>query len=110
MVDTSGGLLRDTVAVLEELRVLVVDKGSKITTVVEDQVELLAILEGKELLLQTPVVLLLGLTLPGEANTVLEPLIYQIKPKHKKLTQGHRQRQWQRRHDPGWKRCCKMTR
>lgn len=66
VVDTSGGLLRDTVAVLEHLRVLLVDKGSEVTTVVEDQVEVLAILEGSELLLQAPVVLLLGLALPGK--------------------------------------------
>lgn len=66
VVDTSGSLLGDTVAVLEELGVLVVDKGSEITTVVENEVQLLAILEGKELLLQTPVVLLLSLSLPSE--------------------------------------------
>nr|GFD56717.1 hypothetical protein [Tanacetum cinerariifolium] len=36
VVDTGGGLLRDTVAVLEHLRVLLVDEGSKVTTVVED--------------------------------------------------------------------------
>lgn len=67
MVDTGGSLLGDTIAILKKVRVLVMDKGSEITAVVEDQVELLAILEGKELLLQTPVVLLFGLALPGEA-------------------------------------------
>lgn len=66
VVDTGGGLLRDTVAVLEHLGVLVVDQGSQISTVVEDQVESLAVLEGMKLLLQTPLVFLLGLTLPGE--------------------------------------------
>lgn len=67
VVDTSGGLLGQTVAVLELLGVLLVDEGGQVTTVVEDEVELLAILEGGELLVQAPVVLLLGLTLPGEA-------------------------------------------
>jgi hypothetical protein len=66
VVDTSGGLFGHTEAALEHLGVLGVDKGGEVTTVVEDEVELLAILEGKELLLQAPVVLLLGLTLPGE--------------------------------------------
>lgn len=67
MMNTSGGLFGDTKAVIEKLWVLVVDKSSKITTVIEDQVQLVAILEGMELLLQTPVILLLGLTLPGKA-------------------------------------------
>lgn len=66
VVDTSGGLLGETVAVLELLRVLLVDEGGEVTTVIEDEVELLAVLEGRELLLQAPVVLLIGLTLPGE--------------------------------------------
>jgi hypothetical protein len=66
VVDTSGGLLRDTEAVLEHLRVLLVNKGGQVTTVVEDEVELLVVLEGSELLLEAPVVLLLGLALPGE--------------------------------------------
>lgn len=68
VVDTSGGLLGETVAVLELLRVLLVDEGGEVTTVIEDEVELLAVLEGRELLLQAPVVLLIGLTLPGEAK------------------------------------------
>ena len=66
VVDTGGGLLRDTVAALEHLGVLGVDEVGEITTVVEDEVELLAILEGDKLLLQAPVVLLLSLALPGE--------------------------------------------
>lgn len=66
VVNTSGGLLGDTVAALEHLRVLAVDEGGQITTIVEDEVELLAILESVELLLQAPLVLLLGLTLPGK--------------------------------------------
>lgn len=67
MVDTGGSLLGDTVAVLELLGIFVVDERGQVTTVVEDQVELLAILEGAELLFQAPVVLFLSLTLPGEA-------------------------------------------
>lgn len=70
MVNTRGGLLGDTVAVLEHLGVLVVDEGGQVTTIVENEVQLLAILEGNQLLLQTPVVLLLGLALPGkDGNT-----------------------------------------
>jgi len=66
VVDTGGGLLRDTLAVLEVLGVLVVDKRGKVSSVVEDQVEGLALWEGSEGLLDTPLVLLLGLTLPGK--------------------------------------------
>ena len=44
-----------------------VDKGSEVTTIVKDQVELLATLEGGELLLQAPVVFLFSLSLPGKA-------------------------------------------
>jgi hypothetical protein len=66
VVDTSGGLLADTVAALELLGVLGVNQGGQVTTVIEDEVELLARWEGVELLLQAPVVLLFSLTLPGE--------------------------------------------
>jgi len=66
VVDTSGGLLGKTVTVLQKLGVLLVDESGKITTIIEDKVELLAILESVELLLNAPDVLLLGLTLPGE--------------------------------------------
>lgn len=66
VVDTGGGLLGDTVAVLEHLGVLLVDEGGQVTTVVEDQVQLLVVLEGEELLLKAPLVLLLGLALPCE--------------------------------------------
>ena len=66
VVNTGGGLLRDTVAVLEHLRVLLVDKGGEVTTIVEDQVEGLVVLEGNKLLLEAPLVLLLGLALPGK--------------------------------------------
>ena len=66
VVDTSGGLFRDTVAVLEHLGILLVDEGSEVTAVVKDQVQRLAVLEGCELLLEAPLVFLLGLALPGE--------------------------------------------
>lgn len=66
VVDTGGGLLRDTVAVLQHLGVLLMDEGGEVTAVIKDEVEALAILEGSELLLETPLVLLLGLALPGE--------------------------------------------
>lgn len=66
MVDTGGGLLGDTIAVLEHLGVLLVDKGGKIATIVEDEVQRLAVLEGGELLLEAPLVFLLSLTLPRE--------------------------------------------
>jgi hypothetical protein len=65
VVDTGGGLLRDTLDVLEELGVLLVDEGGEVTSVVEDEVEGLAIGEGREGLLNAPDVLLLGLALPG---------------------------------------------
>jgi len=67
VVDTGGGLLGHTEAVLEHVGVLVVDERGKVTTVVEDEVEGLAGGEGGELLLQTPVVLLLALSFPREA-------------------------------------------
>lgn len=66
MVNTGCGLLRDTIAVLEHFRVLLVDKRGKVTAVIENQVQALAILEGSELLLEAPFVFLLGLALPGE--------------------------------------------
>ena len=66
VVDTGGGLLRDTVAVREHLGVLAVDEVGEITAIVEDEVQLLVVLEGNKLLLQAPVVLLLGLALPRE--------------------------------------------
>jgi hypothetical protein len=42
-------------------------EGCKISAVIEDEVELLAIFEGGKLLLEAPVVLLFGLALPGKA-------------------------------------------
>lgn len=72
VVNTSGRLLGYTVAVLEHVWVLGVDEGSEVTTVIEDQVEGPSRGERGELLLQAPLVLLLGLTLPGEAAGLSE--------------------------------------
>ena len=66
VVDTSGGLLRDTVDAVEVLGELLVNEGGEVTSVVEDHVEGLAVGEGGKGLLDAPEVLLLGLTLPGE--------------------------------------------
>lgn len=66
VVDTGGGLLRQTETVVQHLWVLLVDQSGQVSTVVQDQVQLLAVLEGEQLLLDTPQVLLVGLTLPGE--------------------------------------------
>jgi hypothetical protein len=49
----------------EELRVLLVDHVGQITAIVEDHVERFAIGESSERLLDTPVILLLGLALPS---------------------------------------------
>jgi len=68
MVDTSGGLLRNTIAALEHVGVFLVNEGSQVTTVVEDEVKLGVILESEQLLLKAPLVLLFRLTLPGEAE------------------------------------------
>lgn len=70
-MNTSGGLLGDTVAVLEHLRVFLVNQTGQITTVVEDEVKLLPILEGDELLLETPIVFLVRFTLPSEAEIIV---------------------------------------
>ena len=42
------------------------DKGGQVSAVVEDHVQGLAILEAEDGLVNAPLVLLLGLTLPGE--------------------------------------------
>ena len=66
VVYAGGGLLGNTVTVLEHLWVLLVDESGQVTTIIEDDVEGLVVLESNQLLLQAPLVLLLGLTLPGE--------------------------------------------
>jgi hypothetical protein len=43
-----------------------VDESSEIPTVIENQVQALAILERNQLLFQTPLILLLSLSLPCE--------------------------------------------
>lgn len=65
VVDTGGGLLRDTLDVGQEMGVLLVNKGGQVTTIVQDHVGALAAGEGGELLLKAPDVLLISLTLPG---------------------------------------------
>lgn len=67
VVDTSGSLFRHSKAALQHLRVLLVDEGSQVTAIIKDEVQRLSILESGELLLETPVVFLLCLTLPGKA-------------------------------------------
>lgn len=86
VVNTSGGLLRDTEAVLEHVGVLLVDQRGQITTVIEDQVQLLAVLECLELLLKAPGVLLLGLTLPGEAKFLSATITHSQNVKRKAYT------------------------
>ena len=65
-MDASSGLFGETSDAGEELGVFFVDVVGKITTVVEDQVQSLAVGEALDGLVNTPVVLILGLTLPGE--------------------------------------------
>lgn len=50
MMYTSGGFFRNAIAVLELFGVFFVDQCSKVTTVVEDEIEVFPILEGGELL------------------------------------------------------------
>lgn len=51
---------------LQVLGIFLVDKGSQVTTIVEDHVEGLPAGESSERLLNAPDVLLLSLSLPGE--------------------------------------------
>jgi len=67
MVDTSGSLLRNTVAVLELFGIFGVDESSQVSAVIEDKIELLVVLESGQGLLEAPIVFLLSLSLPGEA-------------------------------------------
>merc|ERR1719312_2223175 len=64
VVDTSGGLLRETLDVSEVLGILLVDEVGEVTSVIEDHVEGLAVREDDSLL-DAPDVLLISLTLPG---------------------------------------------
>ena len=108
VVDTSGGLLGDTVAVLEHVGVFGVDESGKITSVIEDEVAGLAGWEGNELLFEAPVVLLLGLTLPGEAAEAVSECSC-IERSDGRTLEYHR-RQWQQQRGPGWRRCCMKSR
>lgn len=116
VVDTSGSLLRHPVAVFQHLGVLLVNQGGQVTTVIEDKVELLSILEREQLLLNAPFVLLFGLTLPSETEVTtvrmeLHGPTAEIGGLKKfSLTQEHHQQQWRRRHGPEWRRCCSWTR
>lgn len=67
VVHTGGRLFGDAVAVLELFGILCVHQCGEVAPVVENKVELLAVLEGVELLLEAPLVFLLGLALPREA-------------------------------------------
>jgi hypothetical protein len=51
VVNTSGSLFRYTIAAFQHFWVFLVNQGRKISTVVEDQVQALAVLECNELLL-----------------------------------------------------------
>jgi hypothetical protein len=64
VVDTSGGLLGETLDTSEQLRVLLVDNVGKITTIIKNHVEGLSIREEQSLL-DTPDEFLISLTLPG---------------------------------------------
>ena len=70
VVDAGGGLFRDTVAALKLFGIFVVDESGQVTAVVEDEVELLAVTKGVELLLKAPVVLVFRLALPCEPEGV----------------------------------------
>ena len=63
-MDTSGGLLGETLDVSEVLGILLVDEVGEVTAVIEDHVEGLAVREDDSLL-DAPDVLLISLTLPG---------------------------------------------
>jgi hypothetical protein len=64
----SSGLFRYSVASLEHFRVLVVDECCKVASVVEDQVQMLAIFESAQLLFEAPVVLVFCLSLPSKSG------------------------------------------
>ncbi len=59
-------LLADTIAILQLLRVFRMHQRREVAAVVEDEVEFLAVLEGSQLLLQTPLVLFFCLAFPCE--------------------------------------------
>ncbi|KAH3687522.1 hypothetical protein WICPIJ_001484 [Wickerhamomyces pijperi] len=65
VVDTGGGFFRQTETVVKHFWVLFVNQGGQVTTVIQDQVQLLTVLEGEQLLFDTPQVFFFGFTLPG---------------------------------------------
>ena len=64
VVDSGGGLLRQTLDARQVLGILLVDEVGEVTTIVEDHVEWLAVREDDGLL-DAPDVLLVSLALPG---------------------------------------------
>lgn len=66
MMNTSRGLLGDTLAIGEVLGVFFVHQGGEIATIIQDHVERLAIWERGEGLLDAPGILLLGFSFPGK--------------------------------------------
>lgn len=93
---------------LEVLGVLLVDEGGKVTSVVENHVEGLAVGKSSNGLLDTPVVLLLGLALPGEdghtsgGDTENEERSVDLHEHQCRITRTRQQR------GPGWRRCSKI--
>ena len=69
VVNAGGSLFRNTIAILEHLWVFLVNKRREISTVIQDKIQVLSILECEELLLQAPFVLFLSLAFPGKAGT-----------------------------------------
>lgn len=65
VVNTGGGLLRDTLDSRQQLGELFVDHVGQVTSVIQDHVEGLAFGESLQGLLNAPKVFLLGLALPG---------------------------------------------
>lgn len=65
VVNTGGGLLRDTLDSGQQLGELFVDHVGQITSIIQDHVEGLAFGESLQGLLNAPKVFLLGLALPG---------------------------------------------
>jgi hypothetical protein len=64
VVNTSGSLLRDTTDLRKILRVLLVDKGGEVTSVVKNHVKGLATRKASDGLRNAPLVFLLSLALP----------------------------------------------
>ena len=66
MMHTRCRFFRNTVAILKHVGVFVVDEGGEITAIVQDEVEAFVVFEGEELLLQTPIIFIVGFAFPGE--------------------------------------------